>query len=69
MATAWVLSAGASSFADAEFRLRAGSVSAEDLVTVADASWTAIENSEVRDMRCVTDEITSKCAAPESGAN
>ena len=33
-------------FADAEFRLRAGSVSAQDLVTAADATWGAVENSK-----------------------
>lgn len=33
-------------FADAEFRLSAGSVSAQDLVAAADATWGAVENSK-----------------------
>jgi hypothetical protein len=33
-------------FADAEFRLSGGSVSAQDLVTAADDTWAAVENSK-----------------------
>jgi hypothetical protein len=33
-------------FADAEFRLRTGAVSAEDLVTIADTNWATIEKSK-----------------------
>jgi hypothetical protein len=33
-------------FADAEFRLSVGSVSAQDLVTAADATLAAVENSK-----------------------
>ena len=33
-------------FADAEFRLRTGSVSADDLVSVADGNWAGIEKSK-----------------------
>jgi hypothetical protein len=33
-------------FADAEFRLSVGSVSGQDLVTAADVTWAAVENSK-----------------------